>query len=99
YVARALGDLVALPEVALRIVELVKVRARHAEVVVGDRTTVLIVRRSVRVERPPVPRQCFVEVALDVRQDAEVLLHPRAQLAALSAELQGAEEVLAGIGD
>ena len=98
-VARALGDLVALPEVALRFVELLKVRARHAEVVVGDRAAMLVVRRTVGLEGPPIARQRFVEVALDVREDAEILLDPRAQLAALPAQLEGAEEVLAGIDD
>src|SRR2546426_2166311 len=55
-VARALRDLVALPEVPLRFVELLAVRAGHAEVVVGDRAAMLVVRRAVRLEGPPIVR-------------------------------------------
>src|SRR2546430_3766824 len=47
-VARALGDLVTLPEVALRFVVPRPVRARHAEVVVGDRAPVVVVRLADR---------------------------------------------------
>src|SRR5207302_626634 len=89
------GDLVALPEVALRFVELLKVRARHAEVVVGDRAAMLVVRRTVGLEGPPIARQRFVEVALDVREDAEILLDPRAQLAALAAQPAGSAAAIA----
>src|SRR6058998_1492809 len=75
-VARALGDLVAPPEVVFRFVEPLPVRTRHAEVVVGDRAPVLVVRLAVGLERAPVARQRFVEVALDVREDPQVLLGP-----------------------
>src|SRR2546425_12471737 len=64
-----------------RFVELLAVRAGHAEVVVGDRAAMLVVRRAVGLEGPPIARPRFVEVALDVREDAEILLDPRAQLA------------------
>src|SRR2546426_1482313 len=82
-----LGDLVALPEIALRFIQLLEVRAHHAEVVIGDRAAVLVVRRAVGLEGSPVACLRFIEVALDVREDAEVLLDARAQCAALPAQL------------
>src|SRR6266550_503389 len=71
-VARALGDLVAPPEVVFRFVEPLPVRARHAEVVVGDRAPVLVVRLAVGLQGAPVARQRFVKVPLNVREDTEV---------------------------
>ena len=82
-----LGDLVALPEIALRFIQLLEVRAHHAEVVIGDRAAVLVVRRAVGLEGSPVACLRFVEVPLDVREDAEVLLDARAECAALPAQL------------
>src|SRR5207244_10326833 len=98
-VAGAFCDLVALPEVTLRGLELLAVRTHHPKVVIGDGAAVLVVRSAGGLERPPVPRERFVKVTLDVREDAEVLLDARPQLPALPAQLQGAEEVLPGIRD
>src|SRR5207237_6124415 len=98
-IARALGDLVTLSEVALRFVEPLPVRTRHAEVVVGDRAPVLVVRLAVGLERAPVARQRFVEVALDVREDPQVLLGPGTELAAVPAQLQRAQEVAPRVAD
>src|SRR5204863_9140512 len=98
-VARAPSDLVALLEIALRFVQLLAVPARHAEVVVGDRATVLVIRRPERLEGAAVARDRFLEVALDIREAAKVLFDARPQRAAVPAQLQGPEEVLAGVGD
>src|SRR5205823_5309325 len=85
-VARAIGDLVTLPEVALRFVVPRPVRARHAEVVVGDRAPVVVVRLAVGLEGAPVARQRFVEVPLNVRENPQVLLGPGTELAAVPAQ-------------
>jgi len=42
-------------------------------------------------------RDGLVQVPLDVRHDAEVLLDPGAELAALTPSLQRLQEILAGI--
>jgi len=49
--------------------------------------TLLVAGAAVRLEGAPVPREGFVQLALDVREDAQVLLHARPQLAALPPEL------------
>src|SRR2546428_730539 len=61
--------------------------AHHAEVVIGDRAAVLVVRRAVGLEGSPVACLRFIEVSLDVREDAEVLRDRRAKCAALPARL------------
>src|SRR5207247_6243538 len=98
-VTRPLGDLVALLEVAIRPVVLPQVGARDAKVGEGDRAPVLVVRGPVRLERALVVRDRLTDLALNVRQDAKVLLGARAQLAALASPLQRLEEVLARVLD
>ena len=79
-VAYPLGDLVTLLEVALGPVILPEVGVRDAQVGVRDRATMLVFRGLVRLEGAPVVRDGLVQVPLDVRHDAEVLLDPGAQL-------------------
>src|SRR6266516_3543728 len=94
-VARAGGDLVALREVAVRLGEQPSLRAHHAEVVVRDGAAVLVVAALVRLEGAGVAGQRIVEVALDVRNDAQVLLHPRPQLEARAPHAHRAQELAA----
>src|SRR5256886_14872165 len=82
----------SLPEVAVRGVEPSPVRAHHPQVVIGERAPVVVAAVAVRVERPLVARDGFVELAPDVREDTQILLHARAHLAVRSTELQGLEE-------
>ena len=53
----------------------------------------LVAGAAVCLERAPVPREGFVQLTLDVREDPQVLFHARPQLAALPPELQRSEEV------
>ncbi len=96
HVADAHGDLVTLSEIAVRFLVQLPVRAHHPQVVVGDRAPVLVAGAAVRFEGALVPREGFVQLALDVREDPQVLLHARPQRAALPPDLQGAEEVQPG---
>ncbi len=98
-VARPLGDLVALLEVALGSLVLPEVGVRDPQVGIRDRATVLVIRGPVRLEGTLVVRDRLVQVPLDVRHDAEVLLDPGAQLAALTPSRQRLEEVPARVLD
>ena len=91
-----LGELVALPEVAVRVVPEVPVRADHAEVVVGDRQAFLIPRALIRIERALVVAHRLVVLALNRREDAEILLDARAQRRAGAAQRQRAVKPLPG---
>src|SRR5437867_13420687 len=90
--AAPLGEGAALPEVAVRRVEPSPVRAHHPQIVVGERASVVVTALAVRVERPLVARDGFVELAPDVREDTQILLHACAHLAVRSTELEGLEE-------
>src|SRR5207247_10124887 len=81
YVPDPLGQGAALPEVAVRRAEPSPVRAHHPQVVIGERAPVVVAAVAVRVERPLVARDGFVELAPDVREDTQILLHARAHLA------------------
>src|SRR5947207_2503933 len=68
------------------------VAAGHPEVVKGEGAAMRISRSAVLLERALVVGERVLEVTVDRRQDAEVLLDPRAQLAAVAAQRQRAEE-------
>src|SRR5206468_10463223 len=96
HVADPLGEGATLPEVAVRGVEPLPVRAHHAEVVVSDRTPVLVPALTVRRQRALIARQGLAQLALNVGDDPQVLLHPRAQPTARATQLQRPHECLAG---
>ncbi len=98
-IARPLRDLEAVLEVAVGAVILPQVGVRDAEVGVGNGAAVLVVRGAVRFERALVVGDGLGQIPLDVGQDPQVLLHPRAQLAALASPLQRLHEVPPGILD
>ena len=97
HVAGSLGERPAFQIVLLRLGIQAEVGAGHAEVVVGDRAAVLVAGVAVRFQRSLVARQRLVQLALNVREDTQVLLHAGAQLAALATEVQRLEERLAGV--
>ena len=98
-VTGALGDHATLPEVAVRLVELLAVGTDHAQVVVGNSAPMLVTGTAERFEGPPVPCVRLVELALDIRQNPEVLLHARAQLAVLPTKLERLKERLARLAE
>src|SRR6266496_3592957 len=96
-VARPLGERPTLPEVTFRGGELAAVRAHHTEVVVRDGATVLIATVAVRRQGPLVAGAGLVQIALNVREDAEVLLYARAQLPARAPALERLQKRVAGL--
>ena len=97
YVAHPLGEGAALPEVAVGRAQPSAVRTHHPQVVVGERAAVLVAAVPIRVERALVPRDRFVQLTLNVREDAQILLHAGAQLPTRSAELEGLEKRSASV--
>src|SRR5205807_2216122 len=59
----------------------------------------VVVRLAVGREGPPITRQRFVEVSLNVRENPQVLLGSGTELAAVPAQLQRAQEVATCVGD
>src|SRR6266487_5958226 len=96
-VSDPLGEGATLPEVAVRSLEPLAVRADHPQVVVGDGAPMLVPAVTVRREGALIARQGLAQLALDVGDDPEILLDPRAQLPARSAQLQRPHERLAGV--
>ena len=94
-IAQPLGDGTALLEVILGGVEQLAVGADHAEVVIRERAAVLIAGFLAGLEGAPVADQRFLHVALDVGENAEVLLHARTQRLARAAQGERLEEGLA----
>src|SRR6266480_5433456 len=92
-VAGTLGDLEALAEVAVGPVVLPQVGVGDAEVHVRRRAAMLVVRGAVGFHRALVMRDRLDYLAPDVRNDAEVLLDAREQLARLTAELERLNEM------
>src|SRR6266550_293814 len=92
-VAGTLGDLEALAEVAVGPVVLPQVGVGDAEVHVRRRAAMLVVRGAVGFHRALVMRDRLDNLAPDVRNDAEVLLDAREQLARLTAELERLNEM------
>src|SRR2546425_13170577 len=80
-----------------RLVEQLPVRTHHSQVVIGDGAPLRVPRAAVRLERAGVARDRLLEVALDVRENAQVLLHARAQLRVHAAELERLQERSAGV--
>src|SRR5256885_11052368 len=59
-----------------RSIQLLEVRAHHAEVVIGDRAAVLVVRRAVGLEGSPVACLRFIEVPLRSEEHTSELQSP-----------------------
>ena len=87
-VAGALGQHAALPKVGVGRREHAAVHAQHAEIMVRDGAPVLVAAVAVRRERSLVARDGLLQVPLNVREDAEVLVHSRIQVPARPAELE-----------
>src|SRR3989441_12450154 len=71
-----------------RLVEQLPVRTLHSQVVIGDGAPLRVPRAAVRLERAGVAGDRLFEVALDVRENAQVLLHTRTQLRVRATELE-----------
>jgi len=97
-VVQSCRDVVALREVPLGFVQQPPLRAHHAEVVVRDGAPVLVVATPIGLEGARVARQRALEVALNGREDAEILLDAGPQLAARATELHRAKEVAPRFG-
>src|SRR5439155_18814469 len=67
------------------------------QVVVRDGAPLPVLGAPVCRERLAVAEEGFAELALDVGQDAQVLLHPRAEGLAAAAQLERLEECPAGL--
>ena len=92
----ALGDLEAPAEVAVGVVPQLAVGTHHAQVVVGDGAAPVVAGALERLERALVVGERLGQGALDVGQDAQVLLGPAPQLGAGSAQLQRPVELFPG---
>ena len=97
HVPDPFGEGATLPEIAVRGLEPLAVRADHSQVVVGDGAPVLVAAVTVRRERALIVRQSFAQLALDVGDDPEILLDTGAQPTARSAQLQCPPERPAGV--
>ena len=90
------GELAALAEVAVRVFPEMPVGTDHAEVVVGNRQPFLVAGALVGLQGTLVVPHRLVVLALDRREDAEILLDARAQWRARPTQLQRPVEPLPG---
>ncbi len=78
----------ALAEVAVSVVPPLQIRADHPEVVIGDGRAAVVAETPTGFQRAGIVCRRPVEIALDVRKHAQVLLDPAANEVVLSAQLE-----------
>src|SRR5438132_12908618 len=74
HVPDPFGEGATLPEIAVRGLEPLAVRADHSQVVVGDGAPVLVAAVTVRRARALIVRQTFAQLALAGGDDPALLL-------------------------
>ena len=97
HISTRLRDREAVREISLSVIPQAPIPARHSQIVIGNRAAVLVARGAIRLERAGVVRTRLDEIAVDVRQDAEVLLGAGAQLAAVPTQNQSVAEGRTGL--